>query len=234
MQESYLYLIWKDPTTRRNFTVGKLTHGKQYSFSYLEEAETAKEYGWEYLKAFPEDKAYTSDVLFPTFSSRLPDRKRRDMNSILKKYQLNKYDEFELLKKSGARLPIDTYEFIDPIIPEDETIQRDFFIMGIRHQTACRGEDCDSLPDIKINERLFFEREPGNAYDKSAIRVVTIKKEHLGYVPRYFNAEILRRLDGNQSYSCIVLEINKDTDCSECVKVRLNIPSVDGRSVSID
>lgn len=231
MQESYLYLIWKDPVSRRNFTVGKLTRTNVYLFSYLEEAETAKGYGWNYLDAFPDNREYRSNVMFPAFSSRLPDRKRRDIKDILRKYQLDEYDEFNLLKKSGARLPIDTYEFIDPIFPEDETIQRDFFVMGIRHQTACKGSDCDQLPNIEIGEHLSFSAEPDNLYDKHALRVVTDKGEHLGYVPRYYNTEILRRLDGGKSYSCVVLEINKDGDCSECVKVRLNIPSVDDQGL---
>ncbi len=228
MQESYLYLIWKDPVSRRNFTVGRLVHTSEcFVFSYLEDAEAAKEFGWEYLSAFPDNREYKSSVMFPAFSSRLPDRKRRDINAILKKYQLDQYDEFNLLKKSGARLPIDTYEFIDPIFPEDETIQRDFFIMGIRHKAACMGEDCEQLPDVKIGDWLSFVPEPENPNDKNAIRIVTKNGEHLGYVPRYYNTEILRRLDGGKSYSCIILEINKDESCSECIKVRLNIPSID-------
>jgi len=32
---------------------------------------------------------------------------------ILKKYDLPLYDAFELLSRSGGRLPIDTYKFVD-------------------------------------------------------------------------------------------------------------------------
>ena len=48
------------------------------------------------------------------FSSRLPNPKRRDMDKILEKYGLAQYDGYELLRKNGGRLPIDTYEFICP------------------------------------------------------------------------------------------------------------------------
>ena len=129
----YLYLIWKDPKTRRNFTVGKLTREKNYKFQYDGEYIDAEHYGWGKLEAFPEDKIYESEVLFPIFSSRLPDPKRRDIKKILEKCGLAQYDAYELLKKNGGRLPIDTYELISPILQNDETVQRDFFIMGIRH-----------------------------------------------------------------------------------------------------
>ena len=39
-----LLLIWKDPETRRNYTVGKLTRGKPFIFQYGGEAEKAEEW----------------------------------------------------------------------------------------------------------------------------------------------------------------------------------------------
>ena len=35
---------------------------------------------------YPEERVYESDVLFPVFASRLPDRKRRDIDKILEKW----------------------------------------------------------------------------------------------------------------------------------------------------
>lgn len=220
----FLYLIWKDPQTRRNFTVGRLVRGEKYQFEYCEEYTLAEQYGWRKLDAFPEEKVYESATLFPVFASRLPDPKRRDIQNILKKYELTSYDEYELLRKSSARLPIDTYEFIDPIFPEDESIQRDFFIMGIRHSTPCHGDDCGLLPLIAIGDFLVLRPEPENTNDPMAICVETQNGEKLGYVPRYYNRGILERLSKCLSYSCRVLEINLSKNCSECVKVRFNIP----------
>ena len=34
------------------------------------------------------------------------------MDKILEKYGLAQYDGYELLRKNGGRLPIDTYEFV--------------------------------------------------------------------------------------------------------------------------
>ena len=182
---NYLLLIWKDPETRRNYTVGKLTRGDCFTFQYYGEAENAEEAGWKLLGAFPTYQEYRSNTMFPVFSSRLPDKKRRDIQNILEKYGLMEYDEFELLRRSGARLPIDTYEFIDPISPDDKEVEREFYITGIRYHSACQGSDCGALPGVKVGDILLLEEEPENAYDPMAIRVLTQEQEVLGYVPRF-------------------------------------------------
>lgn len=222
---NYLLLIWKDPETRRNYTVGKLTRGDCFTFQYYGEAENAEEAGWKLLGAFPTYQEYRSNTMFPVFSSRLPDKKRRDIQNILEKYGLMEYDEFELLRRSGARLPIDTYEFIDPISPDDKEVEREFYITGIRYHSACQGSDCGALPGVKVGDILLLEEEPENAYDPMAIRVLTQEKEVLGYVPRYYNKAILARLHDGMGYSCKITEVNANMrNCSECLKARLTMP----------
>ena len=222
---NYLLLIWKDPETRRNYTVGKLTRGDCFTFQYYGEAENAEEAGWKLLGAFPTYQEYRSNTMFPVFSSRLPDKKRRDIQNILEKYGLMEYDEFELLRRSGARLPIDTYEFIDPIPPDDTEVEREFYITGIRYHSACQGSDCGALPGVKVGDMLLLEEEPENAYDPMAIRVLTQEKEVLGYVPRYYNKAILARLHDGMDYSCKITEVNANMrNCSECLKARLTMP----------
>ena len=224
-KSDYLLLIWKDPETRRNYTVGKLTRGDCFTFQYYGEAENAEEAGWKLLGAFPTYQEYRSNTMFPVFSSRLPDKKRRDIQNILEKYGLMEYDEFELLRRSGARLPIDTYEFIDPISPDDKEVTREFYITGIRYHSACQGSDCGALPGVKVGDILLLEEEPENAYDPMAIRVLTQEKDVLGYVPRYYNKAILARLHDGMGYSCKITEVNANMrNCSECLKARLTMP----------
>lgn len=225
MNHNFLYLVWKDPQTRRNYVVGRLTKGEKYKFEYCEENEEARKTGWTGVESFPEEKVYESETLFPVFSSRLPDPKRRDITKILEKYELDYFDEYELLRKSGARLPIDTYELIDPIFPEEEHIHRNFFVMGIRHVTACKGTNCKLLPEVHEGDFLKFRFEPENPNDPLAICVETQNGEHLGYVPRYYNGGIHDRLQRGISYSCVVTEIDLQQNCSECIKVKLDIPS---------
>ena len=220
----YLHLIWKDPQSRRNFTIGRLGYGSKYTFEYLEEVGKAENSGWTKFEVFPDEKIYESEVMFPVFASRLPDRKRRDIDKILGKYGLSTFDEFELLRKSEGKLPIDTYSFIDPIFPEDQIVQRDFFIMGIRHYAPCQGIDCSLLPPLDIGDEVYFEEEPENPFDSNAIIIKASSGVVLGYVPRYYNKQILERLKKGMTYSCKIIDINCSQSCTDCIKVRLNIP----------
>ena len=103
-------------------------------------------------------------------------------------------------------------------------VQRDFYIMWIRYNTPCKGENCDLLPKVKAGEEVYFEKEPDNSHDSNAIRIVTQSGDMLGYVPRYYTLPIIERMDKGVSYICKITDINSNKDCSECIKVRLNMP----------
>ena len=77
MKHDFLYVIWKNPENRRNYIVGKLIKSDGYSFEYSHEYKEAQLNGWELIQVFPEVKKYHSKDLFPFFSSRLPDKKRK-------------------------------------------------------------------------------------------------------------------------------------------------------------
>lgn len=221
----YIYLIWKDPIARRNYTVGQLSKNSQYEFSYGYELEKAMEKGFELLIPFDDvNKTYKSDTLFPTFSSRLPDKKRRGIEKILSKYDLEEYDEYKLLKRSGARLPIDNLEFIDPISRDsNNNFKRIFHIAGVRHHIGCKGEDCNKALHLEVGDKLKLKLEPENQYDKNAIKIVDSKENHVGYLPRYYSESMTKLLEEGAQYSCIVLEVNKENECNECIKVVLEV-----------
>ena len=44
-----LHLIWKDPTSRRNYTVGRFMRGEEYTFEYCGEYKEAKEGEQQYI-----------------------------------------------------------------------------------------------------------------------------------------------------------------------------------------
>ena len=221
---NYLYIIWKDPRSRRNYIIGKLSRENGFRFEYCKEYKMAQEAGWEMLEAFPEDKKYESKELFAAFAGRLPDPKRRGIEKILKKYGLDQYDGYELLRKSTGRQPMDTYEFIDPIFPEDETVERDFYLMGIRHHAGCNGEDCAKKPNVSKGDELFLRAEPDNEADPFAVRVETKDGQMLGYIPRYYSESVSGRLAKGMTYYCIVLELGKEKECETCIQVKLKIP----------
>lgn len=223
-KHDFLYIIWKDPGSRRNYIIGKLSRANGYTFEYCNEYEEAQKVGWKLLEAFPEVRVYRSDELFAAFAGRLPDPKRRGIDAILQKYGLTEYDGYELLRKSTGRQPMDTYEFIDPIFADDESIQREFYVMGVRYYAGCHGDDCSKRPDIRKGDELILTTEPENAWDPFAVKVKTQSGYMMGYVPRYYSESVSDRLEQGTSYSCTVLEIEHDLKCDSCIKVRLKIP----------
>lgn len=222
----FLYVVWKNPTSRRNYIIGQLSCGDKYRFRYSEEYQEALKSGWKWLEAFPDDKrTYESDEMFPIFASRLPDPKRRDIKVILEKYGMTEYNSYELLKRNGGRLPIDNYEFVCPICQENGKIQLDFYAMGVRHLAVCGGENCAKMTDVTKGMQLYLNPEPQNEYDEYAIQIMTKDEKVIGYIPRYYSKQIFNILVKGKTYSCKVSEKNCEKNCTECVKVRLNIPN---------
>lgn len=219
----FLYLIWKDPVERRQYIVAQLSKNGQFEFEYGIEVEAAIEHGFKPLISFENiDQTYKNDVLFPVFSSRLPDRKRRDIDKILKKYYLEEFDEYALLKRSGAKLPIDSLEFIDPILDYNETpLRRIFYLAGPRYYIGCDGNNCEASIEVLEGEELLLELEPDNVMDCNAIKILNKNNIHLGYVPRFYSEGITELLKNEIKYSCKAFEVTKENNCNECIRIEL-------------
>ena len=115
MGRDVVYLVWKDVNTGEKYKVAMLyKENKKYYFKYiLENVKQAQEKGFELLIAFHQINAtYENPQLFAVFSSRLPEPTRPEIKEILETYGMTEYDAFELLKRSGAKLPTDNYEFV--------------------------------------------------------------------------------------------------------------------------
>lgn len=221
--KDYLYLVWKDNETRRLFTVGELSRNGQFEFMYGLEVKEAINKGFNLLLSFPEiNKVYECPKLFPTFASRVPDKRRKGIEKILSKYDMDEYDEYTLLKRSGASLPIDNLQFIDPILPDEELpIKRNFWLSGAQYYLGCEGLDCAKAIDISGNDKLFLEREPSNPKDEFAIKVLNSSNELIGYIPRYYAESVYFRLKDCVGYTCKVKEVKRENHCNECIRVEL-------------
>lgn len=114
MDKDTVYLYWNNKENNQSYRIAELyKYGNKYYFKYiLENVKIALKEGFKLLVPFPNINAtYESQNLFATFASRLPDKRRPEIKKILKTYDLEEYNEFELLKRSGAKLPTDNYEF---------------------------------------------------------------------------------------------------------------------------
>ncbi|SDX34185.1 HIRAN domain-containing protein [Eubacterium barkeri] len=225
--KDFLYLVWKDDVTRRQFVVGQLIHNGGYTFNYGLEVEAAIEAGFDLMLPFDDvKKTYHSAFLFPAFSSRLPDRKRVGIEGILKKYKLDSYDEYELLKRSGAKLPIDQFQFIDPIFAEQEKdgeIQRCFYVAGPRYYLGCDGENCEKALHLAPGDSLYLKSEPKNPKDHNAIQILDSDGNRIGYLPRYYCEGVSVLLQSGYEYTCMVKAVNTDNRCDECIWIVLTL-----------
>lgn len=222
--KDYLYLIWKCASNRRQYIIGQLTKNGQYEFKYCEEIEKAIEVGFTPLVSFERlDVVYKSEKLFPVFASRLPDRKRKDIKKILKKYGLEEYDSYQLLKKSGAKLPIDHLQFIDPILNYESSFEKLFCVAGARHYLGCDGNKCREAIQVAKGDEVFLAHEVGNPYDENAIRIVNEHQEILGYVPRYYAQAFAKFIEEDRVEECYIANVAKENCCDECISVIIKI-----------
>jgi len=221
----YLYLVWKDYKSRERYIIGELSKNGKYQFKYLIDGlNKAIRNGFEPLIAFPSTtEVYENYDMFPAFSSRLPDKRRREIKEILAKYNLEKYDAFDLLKKSGGILPTDSLEFIDPIFLDDPNIMREFYVAGVSHYDFCDNKDNKKIVSVEKNEELKLIKDIKNSYDKYAIKIESKDSHVFGYIPIFFSKAVFDALSYNRNVECVVINKECKNLCEECIKVKLTI-----------
>ena len=221
-----MWLIWKNPKTRRRYKIGVLTYNKQqYIFKYVNpELNDARKNGFEFFPGFEDiHKEYSNKELFANIETRLPNPARPDYLEILNVYGLEKDStKLEILRATKGRLLTDNYEFV----PTFDKVKVQFDVAGTRHCSDVKK--CLKL--ISVNDKLLLELEPNNLYDEYAIKVILDKNNkyyHLGYVPRYYSKELTKLLKDNVEYSAMVQSLNfeskiSDEDINVVVKLIFN------------
>ncbi len=225
--KNQLWLIWKEPTSRRRYKIGILTKEKnEYKFNYVNpELDDARKAGYKYFPGFEDlTKIYESQTLFPNILTRLPNETRPDYLEILNCYNLEKdSDNFEILKATRGRTITDNYEFV----PAFDPAKIEFDVAGTSH---CKDiKKCKKL--LEINKKLYLKPEPTNPSDKNAIKIIfkeNNKEYHLGYVPRYYCQELLEKLNQGIEYSAMIKSLNlesnlNDENITANVKLILNV-----------
>lgn len=209
-----LWLIWKDPVSRRRYKVGILVKElSKYRFSYVNpELDDAKLAGFNYFPGFEDTtKVYEGDVLFTNIATRLPNVARPDYLEILNCYNLEKdSDDFKVLKATRGRTFTDNYEFVTAF----DSKRVEFDVAGTSHCSDV--EKCKN--NLKINEKLYLEHEPENPKDPNAIKVIYKENGisyHLGYVPRYYSKELLEELKKGAQYSAMILSLNLESQLND-------------------
>lgn len=217
-----LWLVWQDPKTRLRHVVGKLWFKKgNYFYAYnSDNIKSAIKSGFTAHPSFPDIKTvYKSNIFFPVFKLRLPNKNRPDYLEILKKYGLNEMStDLEILSRTGGKLATDNYEFVVPLYGCDNfALNYEFFLAGWRHWDGKKLSRYDLQPGTLLN----IVPEEDNKYDKFALQVYTSDKIKIGYVPVFYSKNIYNYLAKGCNCELSVLSFNPDEDPTIVLKLKL-------------
>ncbi|HMY19060.1 MAG TPA: HIRAN domain-containing protein [Polyangium sp.] len=213
MSDTILYLAWQDPSSRRWFTVGRLrkleTH--QYEFVYIEGYNSARKLAnMEPLVGFIEPEIrYLSETLFPFFQNRIMSPNREDFGAYIQKlgFDAAPKEPLDILARSEGHRATDSFH----VFPEPKMRNVDgrpvctfeFFIHGIRHVRP----EVQNLT-LQTGTQLFLQWDFQNTYDTNALTLRTNDNYLLGWVPRFYCADILTLREYGQKINVIVSRMN--------------------------
>lgn len=217
MSNPILYLAWQDPHSRRWFTIGRLRKLPQgpYEFVYLEGYNVARAIAaMEPLVGFLDTQLrYLSNTLFPFFKNRLMSPNREDYPAYLRKLGFDEapQDPLEILARSEGQRVTDSFQFqLFPaptmkVIGGQTICTFDFFIHGMRHVQP----DVQKL-EINAGAKLLLLWDFQNAYDSNALMLRTSTCHLLGWVPRFYCADILSLRTLGQELNVSVVRTNNE------------------------
>ena len=100
---------------------------------------------------------------------------------------------------------IDHHELIQYLLKGENGItlstpfERDIYLFDTYVAGTTHLEGIEAVAEsLGEGDRLVFYREPDNPHDPQAIRIETLKKEKIGYVPRKDNVVLSRLMDAGK------------------------------------
>lgn len=217
MANKKLWLIWRSEKSsqRSRFRIGTLSWNPEedvYTFQYDSgnDLVLAKEAGFSFFPGFEDlEKKYTyKNELFPNIAARLPKVERDDYLDVLNRYNLNMSDgQFTVLSATKGRQITDNFEFV-PVFDENKI---EFDVAGVNHRNIEEIEESAREGYLTNGAKLMLEHEEDNEYDANAVRVIlpTGKKNiFLGYVPRYYSEQLLKKIKSDIEYSAVIAKVD--------------------------
>lgn len=183
-----IFLSWRSGKGNSRYLVGIFSRenstGDEVVFNYQnEEVKKALEKGFYNYPEFPDfDKSYSIN-LKTVLSLRLMPKTRADRHDYLSFWNANVIglDWFDELGFTQGELATDTFEFLAEYPKRYNGIGINFVssVAALSHLNL--SPDC-----VKVGDRLRFELDPKNSFDKDAVKILK-EKELIGYVKRGHN-----------------------------------------------
>lgn len=212
-----LYLAWQDAVKRSWFVVGRLRRlpDQQYEFVYTQGYAQAREQAnMQPILGFMETRRrYLSTTLFPLFQNRLMSRSRAEYPDYIERLGLGQVADQEpllILARSGGRRVTDSFEvFPAPISPStpggSSAYVLSFFIHGLRHVPEA---DQKRASQCAKGESLFLMADWQNPTDANSIMIRTEDNHLLGWLPRYYCADVIELRNRDQPIKVTVERVN--------------------------
>lgn len=183
-----IYLSWRPGKGDGRFLVGVFSRGNSSGddivFNYQQDEVTkAMDKGFFNYPEFPDiDKVYRTN-LKTVLSLRLMPKTRADRSNYLSFWNANVdgLDWFDELGFTQGELATDTFEFLAEYPKKYNGIGINFVsnIAALSHLKL--ASDC-----VTIGEKLRFELDPENKFDKSAVKIFS-NNDFIGYAKRGHN-----------------------------------------------
>lgn len=217
MSNQTLYLAWQDPQSRRWFTIGRLRklETSDYEFVYVEGYNTARTMaGMEPLVGLVDTHLrYVSDKLFPFFQNRIMSPSREDYPAYIRKLGFDEAprEPLDLLARSEGQRVTDSFQFQVFTAPNLQQINGqtiwsvEFFVHGMRHIRP----DIQQL-ELDSGTTLSLMWDFQNLHDPNALMLRTSANHLLGWIPRFYCADVLTLRARGQKIDVHVVRMNKE------------------------
>ena len=207
-----LWLIWQNVETRQRYHIGRLKFKDGlFTFNYETKGYRRKlaevmDHGYLPHLAFPDIYGkYTSRTLFGPFSRRLPDPRRPDYKELMEGLGLTvNSTELDVLRATGGLLATDSYEFVEPILVENNHFSFDLFIAGWRYYD---GESV--IGDLKVDNPVIFALDLENPEDDKAVKIYSADNVVLGYIPAFYSEWIFEAIERDWFYHAKIDQVHQ-------------------------
>jgi hypothetical protein len=216
-----IYLAWQDSSgSERWFVVGRLRRlpSALYEFVYTrgyEQAQTIAK--MQPILGFMESsQRYLSGEIFPLFQNRLMSPSREEYTAYIERLGLAQGPRFppeplQILARSGGRRATDSFKVFpaplkQPMAGGRWSYNISFFVHGVRHVSP---ESQRRVSSCEVGERLLLLSDWQNAADPNAVMLRTENdKRLLGWLPRYYCADIAGLREQKQPIDVVVERVN--------------------------